>query len=293
MSDHNKIAMFFDADKTLLPEYMPDTLVKYFGGDVPGFWSEVGRLEARLKDEGRNYQNEALYTQVILKKAKRRDDCLYRLTRDELEAAGSSMALFPGLPEFFPKMRDVISSNPEYRAHGISVDFYIVSSGLADMLRGSPLTGVIDKDKMFGIEFDTDRNGVVSGLVHFMSYTEKTKFLYMVKKGVDIEDINSKVEDSVVPFANMVYAGDGPTDVPCFSIVGHNGGITFAVYSPDDSNSFENSFWLRTTHRATFSCVADYREGSDLFRKMGRSLRMIADRIVEGSSRKKGFAPSH
>ena len=291
-----KIAMFYDADKTLLPEYMPDTLLRHFGDDVEGFWSEVKDLENHLLSEGVNFQNEALYTQVLLRKVRRRGDPLYRLSRDDLVQVGSDVGLFPGLPEYFGKLRDLVSSNDTYRAHGISIDFYVVSSGLADMLRGSSLSQAIPSDNMFGIEFSTNRNGVLDGIVHFMSFTEKTKFLYMVNKGVEIADINRRVDelDRDVPLRNFVYSGDGPTDVPCFSIVNNGGGVTFAVYM--DDRSFHNSFWLRMNDRVTFSCVADYREGSDLFKKQSAVVDAIASRIVEARelrSSKGGFSPSH
>lgn len=288
----NKIAMVFDADKTLIPDYMQGALCDYFSDDVDEFWGRVVALQEECARDGRPFQHESVYLSVLLDKFNDPDDPMFGCSSDDMEVAGSYLEFFPGVEDFFANMQDFVSQ-PHYALHDLSLDFYVVSSGLADMLRGSLLSDWIGSDNIYGCEFLFD--GVVPYSVrHFMSFTEKTKYLFMINKGVDITAINSRVPQSSreVPFSQMMYFGDGPTDVPCFSILDNNGGFTFAVYRPDDLAAFENAYQLRRTDRVMFTHEADFRKGSALYSTAERALKEIADRIVRSDS-SEGFTLSY
>jgi len=63
-----------------------------------------------------------------------------------------------------------------------------------------------------------------------------------------------------IPFRNMVYIGDGMTDVPCMRIVRNNGGHSIAVYQ--DNKCDVNNLLLHG--RVDFALEADYTKNSEL-----------------------------
>ena len=284
--------MIFDADKTLIPEYMQNMLCRYFEDDIDSFWDRVKALQQQCALDNIPYQHEAVYLSVLLDKFNDPDDPMYDCTRDELMIAGSYLEFFPGVDSFFDNMRAIVAQD-RYALHDVSLDFYVVSSGLADMLRGSFLSRWVGEENIYGCEFLFE-DDVPVHVRHFMSYTEKTKFLFMVNKGVDTTAINNKVpqSDRSVPISQMMYFGDGPTDVPMFSIVDNEGGLTFAVYGPDDPVAFENAYQLRRTGRVMFKNEADYRKGSALYRDASRAVSELADLIVRSDDSVGGFSPS-
>ena len=59
---------------------------------------------------------------------------------------------------------------------------------------------------------------------------EKDKEIYNIHKGTIISNIIIK---KYIDFKNMLYIGDGETDVPCMKMVMSQGGHAIAVYNPD------------------------------------------------------------
>ena len=95
-------------------------------------------------------------------------------------------------------------------------------------------------------------------------------------------DVNDHMpeEERRIPFRNMIYIGDGPTDVPCFAVLTHRQGVALAVYNPDIDESFESCMRLQEAKRVDGIAPADYREGTHLRRLVEYHLRRMADRIV-------------
>jgi hypothetical protein len=102
-----------------------------------------------------------------------------------------------------------------------------------------------------------------------------------------------KDEDKRVPFQNMVYIGDGPSDIPCFSMIKALSGHAIGVWPPEDSE-LKKSFELAQGDRLTVGPYkADYLEGSDLFRMLWRIVEGIADSMLEKRQQQFRSAPSH
>ena len=68
-----------------------------------------------------------------------------------------------------------------------------------------------------------DENDVACWPALAINFTTKTQFLFRINKGAhdlsDNQDQFVPMNDRPVPFENMVYIGDGETDVPCFRLV--------------------------------------------------------------------------
>jgi len=271
----NIIALVYDYDQTLSPTYMQEeALFPAFGIDSTKFWA---RCHVLVKEQG--YDNELAYMKVML-------DTLEpdRPTNDDLRKLGESMTFYKGLPEMFSEFQKLLTT--QHEAHGIRLEHYIISSGIKVMIEGSRLAPFLTR--VFGCEFAEDPQGHISFPKRVISHTQKTQYLFRINKGLldPNQDVNDHMPPEIrpVPFANMVYVGDGPTDVPCFTVMLRNGGNAIAVYNPEDASrvSFKKCYQLSAlANRVKHIAPADYRPGSHLRLLLEQMVVEIADRIVE------------
>ena len=271
----NTIAIVYDYDQTLSPNYMQDeVLFPAFGIDSAKFWA---RCQALVREEG--YDSELAYLKALL-------DCLDldRPTNARLKQLGEGLKFYPGLPEMFEELAKTLL-RPEHVALGIKVEHYIISSGLKALIDGSRIAPFIKA--VFGCEFAEDKAGSITFPKRVISHTQKTQFLFRINKGLldYTQDVNDHMPPDMrpVPFDHMIYVGDGPTDVPCFTVVRQYGGHAIAVYNPNDPsrNSFRKCFQLvGTADRVRHIAPADYRAGSHLRLLLEQMVAEIADRIV-------------
>lgn len=274
-SPQNSIAIVYDYDQTLSPTYMQEeVLFPEFGIDAKLFWQRCASL---VKDQG--YDHELAYMKVLLDTLE-----MDRPTNAKLKELGQRMTFYKGLPEMFEQFHHGLLS-AQHEAHGIHVEHYIVSSGLKAMIDGSRLAPYTKA--IFGCEFAGDEQGRITFPKRTISHTQKTQFLFRINKGMlDMtQDVNDHMPDELrpIPFKHMIYVGDGPTDVPCFTVMQRNGGHAIAVYNADDSTrvSFKKCFQLSLAQRVRHIAPADYRAGSHLRYLLEEMVGEIADGIVE------------
>jgi haloacid dehalogenase-like hydrolase len=271
----NTIAIIFDYDQTLSPSYMQDDVVfPAFGINAEKFWKRCADL---VQSEG--YDHELAYMKCILDYLS-----MDRPTNEQLKQLGAKMKLYKGLPEMFEEFKlDLLEEH--HLAAAIRVDHFVVSSGLKILIEGSRIRPYLRE--VFGCEYAEDSQGRISFPKRVISHTQKTQYLFRINKGLlDMsQDVNDHMPDEIrpVPFRNMIYIGDGPTDVPCFAIMRKNGGNAIAVYNPDDPSrsSFKKCYDLSThADRVRHIAPSDYRRGGHLRLLLEEMVREIADRIL-------------
>lgn len=271
----NTIAIVYDYDQTLSPSYMQDEVVfPAFGIDKEHFWRKCSEL---VREGG--YDSELAYMKVLL-------DTLGmdRPTNAELKALGKNLNFYNGLPEMFEQFADGLLTE-EHLSHGIVVEHYIISSGMKILIEGSRLAGFVRA--IFGCEFAEDAEGRITFPKRVISHTQKTQYLFRINKGLlDMaQDVNDHMDPAIrpIPFTHMIYIGDGPTDVPCFTVMRKNGGEAIAVYNPDDPArvGFKKCYQLSThADRVKHIAPADYRPGTHLRMLLEQMVEETANRIV-------------
>jgi len=272
----NVIAIVYDYDQTLSPTYMQEeALFPAFGIDSNKFWARCNELV-----KGQGYDSELAYMKVMLDTLE-----MDRPSNADLRKLGEKLNFYPGLPEMFEQFgRGLLTT--EHEAHGIRVEHYIISSGLKVMIEGSRLAPHVKA--IFGCEFAEDRHGGIAFPSRVISHTQKTQFLFRINKGfLDMsQDVNDHMPPDVrpIPFEHMIYIGDGPTDVPCFTVMRKAGGQAIAVYNPNDPSrsSFKKCYQLCAhAERVKHIAPSDFRAGSHLRLLLEQMVSEIADRIVD------------
>jgi hypothetical protein len=208
-----------------------------------------------------------------------------RPTNEELKEMGRKLNFYKGLPEMFDEFANGLLT-AEQVASGITVEHYIISSGMKVLIDGSRLRPYVRA--VFGCEFDEDEQGRITFPKRVISHTQKTQFLFRINKGLlDMsQDVNDHMDADIrpIPFPNMIYIGDGPTDVPCFTVMKKNGGQAIAVYNPEDSQraGFKKCYQLSAhADRVKHIAPADYRPNTHLRMLLEQMVEETANRIVE------------
>lgn len=207
-------AVVFDFDDTLTDD-STTALLKSVGIDPAEFW---GVKAAKLLEEG--WDPTPAYLKLLLDNVGQGKP-LGKLSNSALRAFGKTLKFYPGLPGLFKDLRELarehVLSNP-------AIEFYIISGGLEEIIRGSCIAPYMSG--IWGCKF-AEKNGQIAHIKNVVSFTEKTKYLYTINKGLhDTTNpyaVNERRDpgDRRVPFTNMIYLGDGLTDVPCFSLLDH------------------------------------------------------------------------
>ena len=294
--EQNVIALVWDFDKTLITDYMQAPLFRRYEADSATFWREVDGLEAYYRKHGVHVNRDTIYLNHIISWAQ--NGPFRGLNNKILAEMGAELQFYPGLPDFFAKVKEAIEKNSAYASFGIKVEHYIVSTGFAATIRGSIIAPFAEADGIWGAEFiehpaqpGYDANametepGCLSQIACALDNTSKTRYLFEINKGSNRHpeiDVNSRMEDSNrrIPFSHMIYIADVPSDVPAFSIVNQGNGHTYAIYPRGDRKALRQVDQLRSDGRIQMFGEADYSEGSQTYLWLMEHTQTIADEIV-------------
>ncbi len=265
------IAFLYDFDKTLCTTDMQDyAFIPSLGMTPAEFWAEANGF-----GRGNRIDGILAYMYTMLQEAEKKN---LPFTRQDLVEKGRSIVLFPGVEGWFDRI------NAFGTEQGVRVEHYIISSGLREIIEGSGISGAFKE--IYASEFYYDGAGRPVWPKLAVNFTAKTQFVYRINKGVlDVSDdktLNDSMPDDSkrVPFTNMIYVGDGLSDVPCMKMMRAYGGQAIAVYQESNRLGVED---LLAKGRVDFIFPADYREGTALDATVKNIIRKmaIADRLWE------------
>ena len=269
------IAFLYDFDKTLCTTDMEDyAFIPSLGYTPAEFWGKANAFSWENRMDG---LLAYMYTMI--------QECAaqnIKLDRAFLNHCGESIQLFPGVREWFARI------NAFGESLGVQVEHYVISSGLREIIEGSGIAQ--EFREIYACEFYYNENGDACWPKLDVNFTNKTQFVYRINKGIldvsrDKELNDSMPDDSKrVPFTNMIYMGDGLSDVPCMKMMRAYGGQAIAVYQASNRQGVEK---LLADGRVDFIFPADYREGMELDRTVRDILRKmtITDRLLEVNNR--------
>ena len=257
------VALLYDFDKTLCTTDMEDyAFIPALGYTPAEFWKKAN-------DFGRENRMDGLLAYMYTMIAECRTQNI-RLDREFLVRCGHSLELFPGVADWFGRI------NAFGRSQGVQVEHYVISSGLREIIEGSGISH--EFKEIYACEFFYDARGLASWPKLDVNFTNKTQFVYRINKGVlDVTEhraLNEFMpeEKRRVPFSNMIYIGDGLTDVPSMKLTKLNGGHSIAVWQEDEQISNE----MLLEGRVDFAVKADYSRGSDMEKMVFAIIDQIA-----------------
>lgn len=275
------IALIYDFDGTLAPGSMQEFgFIQAIGKGNEEFWAKNRQLAEENDANG-------ILTYMFLMVETARSNRI-SLRRDSFRSFGSKIKLFPGVREWFAQIN-------EYGASiGLDIRHYVNSSGLKEMIEGTPIAH--EFENIYACSYLYDVDGVAYWPAVAVDYTAKTQFLFKINKGIREVSDNKKINEykpeseRPVPFERMLYFGDGDTDVPCMKMVKEHGGHSIAVYGPEEGKR-ETALRLIRENRVNFACPTDYREGKEMHMVVRRVLDKIKadidfNRLLEVHQRK-------
>lgn len=271
------VAIVYDFDGTLAPGNMQERgFIPAIGMGVPDFWREVKTL-------AREHQGDEIlaYMSLMLRRASASE---VQVRKHDFEEFGRRLRLFAGVEDY----RDSNGTerlgwfgriNQYAEASDLNIQHFIISSGLREMIQGTAIGQHFTR--IYASSFAYDHHGVAAWPALAINYTTKTQYLFRINKGslnvYDNDVINRYVEHSKrpVPFKNIIFLGDGDTDIPCFRLVKDLLGHSIAVYHPSKSGARTKAERLLKEERINYFAPANYQEG----KRLDRIVKSILDKI--------------
>ena len=274
---HNTIAIICDCDETLAP-------------DTTTFWLQTNQIDTvdfwkkHEKYVSHGWDPPIAWMTLILKLIQ--DNEIKEDTNEKLRKLGKKIHPYKGVPEFIPQLKKMVSNNDDFVEFGINLEFYIISSGFEDLISGTNFAKYFKE--IFGGRFAENDTGKVSTIKSSVTFTEKTKFLYAINKGISKSELRkepSRVNDSIanerrrIPFGQMVYLGDSPGDIPCFSAVKGQGGNSIGIMG--ERTTMKGLKLARGNRTTVGPYTRNYQRGSDLRSMLETLVKKVGYEIVE------------
>jgi len=245
------VAILYDFDSTLAISDMQNfSFIPALGMTPAEFWGATTEFSNKT-----GVERTLSYLYMMVKMTKEKG---IKMTREWLNEQGKAIEFFPGVLTWFQRINDFGNQN------GVRIEHYLVSSGNKEIVEGCPIYKEFKVAYACEFLFDSSTKEPIWPKLA-VNFTQKTQYFFRISKGVyDATDdigVNEKRPDRRVPYSNIVYIGDGMTDIPCMILVKENGGKSIAVYQKDKK---ERVMGLLEDGRVNYICRADYKSGSEL-----------------------------
>lgn len=253
------VAIVYDFDGTLSKGNMQEyEFIPRLGMETGEFWCEADRVATQ-----HDADSVLSYMERMVTLARERS---VKLTRESLREMGRNVKLFSGVKEWFSRINEYGASK------NIEIRHYVNSSGIREMIEGTPIAH--EFHKIYASSFMFDKNGEAYWISVAINYTNKTQFIFKINKGIESVQDSTRVNEFVphadrpIPFDRIIFIGDGLTDIPSMRLVHSMGGHAIALYDGDSPRKREEMSQLLDQGRVNYLCEADYTEGSLLDKVM-------------------------
>ncbi|MCI0528268.1 MAG: haloacid dehalogenase-like hydrolase [Nitrospira sp.] len=269
------IAVVFDFDDTLAPD-STSSFLESLGIDVPKFWQE--KVQPLLED---GWDPVPAYLYGMLQESN--SDEGRQITKDKLANWGRKVIPYQGATRVFSR----IQAHAQSVNLKVFVEFYLISSGIGEILRHTKLTK--NFTDIWACDFHYDRYGNILFPKNIISFTDKTRYLFQISKGIIGEgsrskpfEVNKKIEEHKrrIPYEQMIFVGDGYTDVPCFSLLRKQGGIAIGVFDKENKEKWGRAWGFIEDDRVSNLVPADYSKNSALSISLMMAVENIARKIA-------------
>ncbi len=293
-SSKNNISIIWDFDGTLTPQDSTTELIKYFQPDTKKFWKEVKEISgvsAHAPVDSIS-TSEAPVWMYLLSELAKSSETKENIALEEdtiRHLIQRNIKLYPDVLDFLEKIKNLSSKNL-YKENNIKIHHFIITAGLQDLV--SAIFKIEKQEnlirKIFGCRYKkTEKNKSIQNIpIYCMDKTAKTRALFEINKGCFQKDAEYTVDDLVpaekewCPFENMIYIGDGDTDIPAFSLVKSRRGMTIGVFNPEESRctKTKKSQNIKKGKRIDFFTSADFSLEGELFKFIQIRCEQIAHR---------------
>lgn len=266
MKRENKpvVALIYDFDGTLSPKNMQEFgFIQAIGDGVEEFWAKSTKMSKENDASG-----ILCYMYNMLQAAKSNG---VSLRRESFRKFGSMVELYPGVVEWFGMI------NEYGKKRGVEIKHYINSSGLKEMIEGTRIAN--EFENIYACSYLYDVDGVAYWPAVAVDYTTKTQFIFKINKGIREVSDNKRINEFTpndkrpIPFARMIYFGDGETDIPCMKLIKKSGGHSIAVFGNESKAKLAEK--LINEDRVDFACQANYTDGE----RLSTIVKRVIDKI--------------
>ncbi|MBM2575561.1 haloacid dehalogenase-like hydrolase [Jannaschia sp. Os4] len=263
-----RILLAFDFDRTLATDSVEAICAAYgisrdeweqeFEAPLGDGWDEIVRRGQALIDLGRAKDRP-------LSKAVMRD-------------AAGEIDLYPGVLEMPDRLRQAAAEVTD-----CELEFVVLSSGYDEIIAE---TGVADAfDRILASGFESDEEDRLFCVKRIVGHPAKALYLEALGKGLPLDGSNAperageRVEDADMhcPFDQMIYLGDGASDLQAFAFLTGAGGLAIAL---DKDGDYARDADPTPAQRVDAVLRPDYSEGAPLYEALRHAVLSCAHRIA-------------
>ena len=267
MTIKKRIAIVFDFDETLVQE-STTAFIENLGINPELFWKET--VEKLMQ---RGWDPVPAYLYCLIEFSNKSNT---KITKQTLQNFAKYIVYKQGVLELFDNLRNELNDTNNL------LEFYVVSSGIGEIIKNSEIAK--NFKKIWASDFEYNTKAEIIFAKNVLSFTDKTRYIFQISKGMIDKSydtkpyaVNEKIDKSEyrIPISQMIYIGDGMTDVPCFSLIKRFGGTTIAVYDAQNSNTFGKAWEFIKDERVNNLHSANYTKGSDLYNSLVMAIKEI------------------
>lgn len=267
-----RIAIVFDFDDTLVPDTV-DALLSSLNIDALKFRQE--RIQPLV---GKGWDKILARFYALIEESKRQDN---KITQEYIARFGQELAPFDGVTEMFDHLRQRVRElNPK-----VEVEFYLITCGMVEIARHNRIASHFKG--MWGCEFYYGEHGEIEFLKKIVTHTEKTRYLFQITKGLDEDEGDGKTfvyrdlpkEELHVPLTQVIYVGDGESDIPCFSLMNQEQGTAIGLYKNCTPKEWGRDLSITKSQRVANLAPVDYKNNSELMRSLTLAVESLCKQI--------------